>query len=346
MQRKNMTELVITIREKMGRGNFSAMIERGVVNFRLNCGRLFIDDVTKKARIVRRIGHEKGSPIKLFVDLPGNKARLWAWKNNRRIDVKCGDEILIRRVLSPVDDGTVQATGEEFFSLISRNHVLLIKRHGRLRLHVESCSVSSFTVRALTDGSIGWGYHVTSEGDYLLNRSLTRADRAIIREVLALKPDFLCPSFVDSPQVILEARRVCQSDGHSPRLMAKVETPVALENLDDILNVSDGIIIGRDDLGTWLDKEQVRMATHNVIRLCKARGLPVIPASNYFKSLCEGVSFAESDRADLESILSLRPEYLYCNETSVSECWQRILAVAENYGMLSKPVAKGVGDNV
>lgn len=326
------TELVVTVRASMTDEDIISMMREGVVCFRLNCARIPKDQILGKTGLIRRAAQQVGVSAKLFMDLPGPKARIWVL--GQRLQIIPGDQIRIHLSPHPVDNGTIQIVGPEFFSAIEKGSVLVIRRRGYVRLFVEERSENWLKTRALSGGYIGEGYHIIIEDRYVPSLGLSQADREVIPIVLEAKPDFLCPSFVDVPQIVTEVREIAQTAGISPMLLAKIESPLALQNLGRILDVSDGAIVGRDDLGAWLDKHSLREETLHVIRQCKAHGLLAVPASNYFKSLCDNNKLSAEERRDLKNVLSLEPDYLYCNETSISERWHDILMTAKSFGMV------------
>jgi len=275
-----MPQLVLTVRLSMTDADIISMMRRGAVCFRLNCARLPKDQLLKKSDVIRWAARQVNVPAQLFVDLPGPKARIWVL--GQRLRVTSGDKIRIYLSQHPQDNGTIQLVGSEFFSAIKKGTVLLVRRRGNVRLLVEECSQNHLETLALSTGYIGEGYHVIIEDRYVPNLGLSQADREVIPTVLMVKPDFLCPSFVDVPLIMIELKKIVREAGINPTLLAKIESPVALKNLHEILTVADGAIVGRDDLAAWLDRRSLHEATNSVIKECHAHGLLAVPASNYF----------------------------------------------------------------
>ena len=327
-----MPQLVLTVRTSMTETDIISMMQRGAACFRLNSARLPKDELLKKSDVIRWAARQVDVPVQLFVDLPGHKARIWVL--GQRLLVNLGDKITIYLSQNPIDNETIQIVGSEFFSAIKKGFVLLLRRRGHVRLLVEKRFQDRIETLALSTGHIGQGYHVTIEDKYMPNLGLSQADREVIPTVLMVKPDFLCPSFVDVPLILIELKKILKEANINPTLLAKIESPTALQNLHDILAVADGAIVGRDDLAAWLDRRSLHEATNYVIKECQAHGLLAVPASNYFKSLCNSDKLSASDSHDLQNVLSFNPDYLYCNETSISERWDHILSAGKSFGML------------
>ena len=106
------------------------------------------------------------------------------------------------------------------------------------------------------------------------------------------------------------------------KIFAKIETKYAIDRMNDLIDVADGIIIGRDDLLVWYSQTMINELVKSIILLCKARNIPVIPASNYFLSLGHDEEMIKEEHDTLLSLLSLRPEYVYVNETNKNSNWR------------------------
>lgn len=328
----NMTSIVITVKSTMGADEISEILKEGIHFFRLNCAHLSKHEIMEKTNIIRDISAYLGAKASIFSDLPGIKARIW-FSPCERISIVCGEQFTINNSTSPIDNGTFQIVGNELFSTIRKGDVLVVRRRGLLRLLVEESHENWVKVRALTEGVIGWGYQVVIEDKYVLAKDLSDLDKAILQTVIESKPDFICASFADTKEVMLHLRDLTYNSDYYPTLLAKIESPAAIRNLGEILAVSDGAIIGRDDLSMWLDNETLQKETYNIIKECKRRGLIAVPASNYFSSLCTSSEISEDNRKDIEGVLELNPDFLYCNETNRTNCYKNIISVVRAMGL-------------
>jgi pyruvate kinase len=319
------TKLVVTFRPSMTADDLISMIRQGVSAFRLNCAHLNRRQIHETTELFRWGANIVGVKIKLFADLPGAKARVW-FSPKKRLVVNPGDRLLFRQVHEPRDDGTLQIIGSELLERVDEGSHLVIHRRGKIQLHVEKLAGDYIEAIALSGGLIGWGYHITCQGPYLSIAGLSVQDKWILPTVLEAKPDFICPSFADSPVLIHELREYMESVGANTRILAKIE---------DILAVADGAIVGRDDLSTWLDTESIRLETLKIIHKCKQRNLISVPASNYFSGLCENETLTSKNERDLAETLAAEPDFLYCNETHKVDCWEKVVSVARDLGMVS-----------
>jgi len=328
-----MTRIVLTISDSMDNEDIAHMVEAGVSCFRLNSAHLTGQRLSWISRSIRNFTGRSERELRVFIDLPGTKARLWS-SPHRRLPVRPGDRLTIQFRWQPKEEGskTLTMTGREVFDAVEPEMVLSVTRRGHVRLKVDGRDRGSLSTVALSAGYIGWGYHVVIEGTYVPATKPSEADNRMLPYVLSAAPDFICPSFVDTPAIVNSVRTAAAE--RRSKILAKIESPVGLANLDAILQVCDGAIVGRDDLSTWFSQDRIREETKRVICQCQKRRLIAVPASNYFSGLCHGETLSADDRRDLASVLKLGPDFIYCNETNRSNCWRQVVSVAEELGLL------------
>ncbi len=116
---------------------------------------------------------------------------------------------------------------------------------------------------------------------------LTETDRASIVEAAALRIDWIAASFVQDTDDVFDVKRWLEDQGLDVPVMAKIETRAALENLDDIVRVSDGIMVARGDLGVEMPAEQLPWLQKQIIEVANRMGRPVVTATQMLESMCE-----------------------------------------------------------
>ncbi len=331
-----MTKLVVTIKSTTTPDEIKRMLSTGLSCFRLNCAHLTRDQIGSTSSMIREACTSTGVTPKLFMDLPGIKSRIW-YKPSERITIKTNDRFTIRRTNQPTSyNGCFHITGDNFFFNIRDNDVLQVRRRENVRLQVVECNRNEMQVVSLGEGQIGWGYYIIAENKYIPSIDLEESDKELLPIVLRAEPDFIGASFADTPEMIRSLKANIQSlntnTSYRPGILAKIESPIAVSNVSEILKECDGAIIGRDDLSTWLTGN-LNEATYQVISACKQQNKLSVPASNYYSSLCTSDDLSEENRKDIMDVLAYRPNYLYCNETHKTDCWENVVRYSLELGM-------------
>ena len=327
-----MTKLVLTVRRSMNVVQFVKMIEAGVTCFRLNASRFEPQDLLGIASTIRILSTRLGREVEFFVDLPGTKARIWNFGGDMKVDN--GSRLRVLHSGWLCRSGPLQLVGDVLFRQLRPGTVLKVRGSGPFRLRIENCREDSFTAVAVTSGYIGAGNHITIEGPYLSAQELSHADKYILPTVAEISPNYIAASFADSPAILCELRRRLGMLECNSTVLAKVESPEAVKNAGIILAESSGAVIGRDDLALWFDSSCINRETCRIVRYCRERDLVSIPASNYFQSLAFGEELSDLDLLQLNQVIELGPEYLYCNETGRSFPIDRIIRIAKSLDML------------
>lgn len=153
--------------------------------------------------------------------------------------------------------------------------------------------------------------HIYIADKYFENIYLNEKDMEILDIFSENEANNLALSFADSDELILLARK--QSQGN--KIFAKIETPRAYEKIDSIIEASDGIIIGRDDLSVFYDEEEINALTLAIAKKCKKNKKVCIPASNFFVDLFSAENLVEEKREYLRLLINEGVTDIYCNET-------------------------------
>ena len=178
-------------------------------------------------------------------------------------------------------------------------------------------------VYAETNIIIGWGYQVINKNNYHILKKITSVDKKYLKNIKKISPDIVGLSFVDSSDIVNDLRQhIFKLAENKIKIYAKIETKYAIDKINDLIDVADGIIIGRDDLLAWYSQSMINELVNSIILLCKARNIPVIPASNYFLSLGHNEEMTKEEHDTLLSLLSFKPEYVYINETNKNCNWR------------------------
>ena len=229
-----------------------ALFLAGVDTFRLNFSHGTQADHAKVHAAIRALEQEIGRPIGILQDLQGPKIRVGTVAGGR-LDVVPGE--IIRFVLegSDGDKSAIPLHHPEIFAAVAPGQDLLID-DGRVRVKVVGLTSDSIEAEVVIGGVISNRKGVNLPGTLLDLSPLTAKDRADLAFGLELGVDWVALSFVQKPADLIEARALI---GDRAGIMTKVEKPQALERIDDIIRLSDAVMVARGDLGVEIPHEDV-----------------------------------------------------------------------------------------
>jgi pyruvate kinase len=258
-----------------------ALFERGVDVFRLNFSHGSQDDHARRLQVIRRLEKESGRPIGVLLDLQGPKLRLGTFEGGRaqleagarfRLDLDAKASGNARRAPLP---------HPEIFAALQAGTELLLD-DGKLRLRVDSHGADFAETTVMVGGPISDRKGVNVPSVLLPISPLTPNDRDDLDFGLAMGVDWVALSFVQRPEDIAEARALI---GTRAWIMAKLEKPAAIEHLDGIVALADGLMVARGDLGVELPPEQVPELQRLIVRACRKGGKPVVVATQMLESM-------------------------------------------------------------
>lgn len=271
-----------------------ALHRAGVNVFRLNFSHGSHDDHHRTLRLVREVESEQGRPIGILMDLQGPKLRIGRFAQGP-VTLARGE--LFRFDLDPADgDGhRVSLPHPEIFAVVKPGHQLLID-DGKMRFSVVSASPTEIVAEALTAGTLSDRKGVNVPSSSLGLSALSVKDRADLAFGLELGVDWVALSFVQRAADLHEARALI---GDRALLMAKIEKPSALDEIDAIVAAADGIMVARGDLGVELPPEEVPGIQKRLVRLCRQAGKPVVIATQMLESMITAPTPTRAEASDV-----------------------------------------------
>jgi pyruvate kinase len=257
-----------------------ALFERGVDVFRLNFSHGTQSDHAQRLATIRALEKEFGRPIGVLLDLQGPKLRLGTFEGGRT-QLDAGARLRLDMDKRPGDGRRAPLLHPEIFAALQIGTELLLD-DGKLRLRVEKHGPDFAETTVLVGGPISDRKGVNVPSVLLPISPLTAKDRDDLAFGLGLGVDWVALSFVQRPEDIEEARALI---GTRAWIMAKLEKPAAIEHLDGIVALSDGIMVARGDLGVELPPEQVPELQRLIVRACRKGGKPVVVATQMLESM-------------------------------------------------------------
>lgn len=273
-----------------------ALVTAGADVFRFNFSHGSHADHQARYDIVRAIEQERGRPIAVLADLQGPKLRVGQFAGGSA-QLAAGQRFTLDSDSSPGSAQRVCLPHPELFAVIGAGQSLLLD-DGKLRLEVLSNDGSSIATRVVNGGLLSDRKGVNVPDVLVPIPALTAKDRRDLDFALAMGADWIALSFVQRPEDMLEARALI---GERAALLAKLEKPAALEQLDAIVAVSDAVMVARGDLGVELPPEQVPGVQKRILRVCRRHGKPIIIATQMLESM---VSAPVPTRAEVSDVAS------------------------------------------
>ncbi len=290
------------------------MVEAGVNVCRLNFSHDGGEVQGQKIDFIREIAAETGKPVAVLADLQGPKHRIGVFETEDKFPIVAGQKFVFDSDPTPGNSNRVQLPDMDVIkSLKAGDRVLL--NDGKIEMRVEKVNPDSIEATVIRGTEI-WSRRGFNLPDTEVATSvLTPKDRADLEYVLTKNPDFVAISFVQKPEDVIETREFIQArTSHPVKIIAKIERPQAVEKIESIIDVADGIMIARGDLAVEVPFEQVPAISRRIIRLCREKNKPVIMATQMLGSM---VSSEFPTRAEISDIATAA--YLHVDSTMTSE---------------------------
>ncbi len=295
MIRTRRTRMICTLGPATrGVERIEALARAGADVFRLNFSHGSHDDHGAAFADVRAAELLVDRPLGVLGDLQGPKFRLGEFLGGR-IEVKAGDRLKLDLEPVPGDSSRVCVPHPEILAALKPG-VLVLVDDGKVRLRVETASKTSAMTVVEAGDELSDHKGLGVPGVRIPMPALTDKDRKDLAFALRLGVDWIALSFVQHPQDMAELRRLV--DGRAA-VMAKIEKPSALDHLDEILDLSDGLMVARGDLGVELPPEEVPIVQRNLVRAARSRGTPVVVATQMLDSMTHSPSPTRAEVSDV-----------------------------------------------
>ena len=266
--------------------------------FRLNFSHGSHEDHKARVDIIRALEAEVGRPICILQDLQGPKIRIGTLKAGP-VKLENGATVRFQLGNEPGDASVVSIPHPEVVENIMPGHALMID-DGKLRLECTSCGTNYFDARVMVGGMMSERKGVNLPDTVLPISPLTEKDRRDLAFGLSLGVDWVALSFVQRKSDVIEAQALIQGRA---AVMAKIEKPQALDCIDDIVSVVDGVMVARGDLGVEIPPEDVPGRQKELIRVCRQAGKPVIVATQMLESMIKSPSPTRAEASDVATAI-------------------------------------------
>ncbi|MDB5130655.1 MAG: pyruvate kinase [Mucilaginibacter sp.] len=296
-----------------------AMIKAGVNICRLNFSHGRANDHKEVIDTIREINEQYKTNVGILADLQGPKIRIGLVKDGG-IHLVNGTRINITTHECIGDDNQIYITYETFPQDVQRNEIILLD-DGKIQMKVIETNRLDTVVCEIMHG----GILTSRKGVNLPNTkvsipSLTEEDLENLKLALEWDVDWIGLSFVRTGQDIIDLKRIISASGKAAKVIAKVEKPEAIDNIDEIIAATDGVMVARGDLGVEMPLEEVPLLQKMIARKCREASKPVIVATQMLESM---ITTPRPTRAEVNdvanSVLDGADAVMLSGETSVGE---------------------------
>ncbi len=316
-----------------------AIIEAGVDVTRMNLSHGSYAEHEVRFANVRKAAEDTGRAVAILVDLQGPKIRLGKFADGPH-ELAVGD---IFKITTEDVAGTKELVSTTFKGLpgdVKPGDELLID-DGKVRVQVVTVDGPVVTTKVLVAGAVSNNKGINLPGVAVSVPALSEKDEADLRWGLKAGADIIALSFVRNAADVSRVHEIMAEEGRKVPVIAKIEKPQAVDNLEEIIDAFDGIMVARGDLGVELPLEAVPIVQKRAVELCRRMAKPVIVATQMLESMIENPVPTRAETSDVaNAVLDGADAVMLSGETSVGkypivvvETMSRIVESTEEHGL-------------
>ena len=326
------------------RDTIKQMMVAGVNVFRINFSHADFDAAKERIQLIRDLNKELGYNVGIIADLQGPKLRLGKMKDG--VVVETGDRIVF--TTEKIEEGTadhVYMNYQSFPKDVKAGERILLD-DGKLIFEVESTDGQSEVIASVVQG----GPLKSNKGVNLPNTevslpALTEKDVKDAVFAIEQEVDWIALSFVRHKEDLLDLKKLIIKHGsYDIPIISKIEKPQALDNIDEIIDHSNGLMVARGDLGVEVPAEQVPLIQKNLVLKAKSARIPVIIATQMMESMIDGLTPSRAEVNDVaNSVMDGADAVMLSGETSVGkypveviQTMRKIVISVENSPLIRK----------
>jgi pyruvate kinase len=281
MRRDRRTKILATLGPASENPEMIAkLFQAGADVFRLNMSHLPREKLKERVEMIRAVEAKFKRPIAILADLQGPKLRVGAFEGDGAMLVP-GQNFTLDADKTPGTKDRVHLPHPEILSSLEPGHTVLID-DGKLRLRVKSVKQGSATTSVEVAGKISNRKGVSLPDTTIPVAAMTEKDRSDLEAALDAGVDWIALSFVQRPEDVAEVKKVARGRA---LVMSKLEKPQAITRLDEIMEISDAVMVARGDLGVEMPLEKVPGIQKRIIRAARRLGKPVVVATQMLESM-------------------------------------------------------------
>ena len=288
-------------------GVLRELIANGMNVARFNFSHGSYEEHQGRIERVRRCAAKVGKPVGILLDTKGPEVRTGLLVDGKKVAIKSGDKIVVTAQPTSEDfHGTAEHISLDYLALpseVEKGSLILID-DGLVALEVESVDGQDMHCVVLNNGLIGERKGVNIPNVDISLPAVTERDRQDILFGLTQNIDYIAASFIRNGKAVEDIRKLCRENGgEHVTIFPKIECALGVENFDEILEASDGIMVARGDLGIEIKPELVPHIQKEIIAKCNAAYKPVITATQMLDSMQQNPRPTRAEVADVANAI-------------------------------------------
>ncbi|MBA3709479.1 MAG: pyruvate kinase [Planctomycetes bacterium] len=301
---RKMTKVVATI----GPASTNEEVLRGMFHAGMNVARLNMShgehaDHLARLQMVRRISKELERPVAVLADLQGPKIRTGKLKDGAAVPWSPGQKTVI--TVGDCPEGTAERVGTTYAGLagdVVPGNILLVD-DGRMRLQVDDIKGDDIHCTVVVGGILKNNKGINLPGVKVSAPSLSDKDKNDLAWAIANEVDYIAVSFVRTARDVRNIKNRIAETGRSIPIIAKIEKPEAVENVDEILAEADGIMVARGDLGIEISTQRLPVVQKELIASANRVGKLVITATQMLESMIDNPIPTRAESSDVANAI-------------------------------------------
>jgi pyruvate kinase len=282
--------------------DLAALIDAGMDIARLNFSHGTHAEHATRLRLLRRLAKERGKTLAVLQDLQGPKIRTGALQGGQPVELRSRSMVTLTTRHQQGDARIISTNYQTLPDEVKAGNRILLA-DGLMELCVERVAGSEVECRVVSGGILLEHQGINLPGIPLKISALTDKDRADLKFGLAHGVDYVALSFVRRPEDVLELRKLLKHAKRRPAVVAKLEKPEAINRLEELLQVTDAVMVARGDLGVELAPEKVPVIQKRVIERANAMKVPVITATQMLESMTVNPRPTRAEASDVANAI-------------------------------------------
>lgn len=282
-------------------GILENMMHAGMNVARFNFSHGTHDEQLERMQMVRDAAMVVNKPIALMLDTKGPEVRLGLFKDGK-VFLKAGQNFTLT-----TDDveGSVEISSVNHKGLVKDVSVgdVILLADGLVTLHIDKIEGNNIITTVVNSGEIGNRKRVAVPGVALSLPPVSEQDEEDLRFGCRQGIDFVAASFMQQGKDVVAIRRILESEQKDVKIIAKIENAEGVKNIDEILDVADGLMVARGDLGVEIPAEEVPVLQKMMIEKCNHLGKPVITATQMLESMIQNPRPTRAEASDVANAI-------------------------------------------
>jgi pyruvate kinase len=288
---------------------------KGVDVFRINFSHGKKEEYQNRISYIRELEQKHQRPIAILLDLQGPKLRVGMFEEGK-ITLKEGDHFCLDLMSMPGNNDRVSLPHPEIFLSLNVGQNILLD-DGKIKLQVLECGTDFALTKVLVGGVLSNKKGVNVPDSSLDISALTEKDHEDLIFGLGLGVDWIGLSFVQRPEDVIEIKKIVKDQA---KIISKIEKPQAIDALEDIVRLSDGILVARGDLGVEMPPEEVPVLQKRIVDCCHKYGKPVGIATQMLESMIQSPTPTRAEASDVATAVYQRADAVMLSaETAVGK---------------------------